>query len=92
MIYLVAGVYEVIGPNMLATQLINAAVGAATAVVVYYTTQLLFNNTHASKTAAILVAFFPSLVLWSSHGLKDGLIIMALAFSILATLRLMEKK
>src|SRR5689334_12458665 len=32
MIYLVAGVYEVVGPNMLAIQLINAAIGAATAV------------------------------------------------------------
>lgn len=91
MIYLVAGVYEVIGPNMLAIQLINAAIGAATAIIVYFTTQILFNNTRASKTAAILVGFFPSLVLWSSQGLKDGLIIMALAFSILATLRLMEK-
>ncbi|HKN84767.1 MAG TPA: hypothetical protein VJW17_15080, partial [Pyrinomonadaceae bacterium] len=34
---------------------------------------------------------FPSLILWSSQGLKDALIILALALSILATLRLMEK-
>lgn len=91
MIYLVAGVYEVIGPNMLAIQLINGAIGAATAVVVYHVTQILFNNTRASRTAAVLVAFFPSMVLWSSQALKDPLIIMALALSILATLRLMEK-
>jgi len=91
MIYLVAGVYEIVGPNMLAVQLINAAIGAATAIVVYHATQTLFNNTRASKTAAVLVGFFPSLVLWSSQALKDGLIIMALALSILATLRLMEK-
>ena len=91
MIYMVAGVYEVIGPNMLAIQLINAAIGAATAIVVYHATQTLFNNTRVSKTAAVLVGFFPSLVLWSSQALKDGLIIMALALSILATLRLMEK-
>ena len=91
MIYLVAGVYEIVGPNMLAVQLINAAIGAATAIVVYHATQTLFNNTRTSKTAAVLVGFFPSLVLWSSQALKDGLIIMALALSILATLRLMEK-
>src|ERR1041385_3653746 len=91
MIYLVAAVYELIGPNMLAIQLINGAIGAATAVVVYHATQTLFNNTRASKTAAVLVAFFPSMVLWSSQALKDPLIIMALALSILATLRLMEK-
>jgi small basic protein len=91
MIYLVAGVYEVIGANMLAIQLINAAIGAATAIVIYYAAQTLFSNIRVSKTAAILVAFFPSLILWSSQALKDGLIIMALALSILATLRLMEK-
>src|ERR1043165_5685062 len=91
MIYLVAAVYELIGPNMLAIQLINGAIGAATAGVVYHATPTLFNNTRASRTAAVLVAFFPSMVLWSSQALKDGLIIMALALSILATLRLMEK-
>ena len=91
MLYLVAAVYEVIGPNMLAIQLINAAVGAATAIVVYYVAQTLFGNVRVSKLSALLVGFFPSLVLWSSQALKDGLIILALALAILATLRLMEK-
>jgi 4-amino-4-deoxy-L-arabinose transferase-like glycosyltransferase len=91
MLYLVAAVYELIGRNMLAVQLINASVGAATAVVVYYSAQQLFSNIRVSRVAAVLVAFFPSLILWSSQALKDGLIIFALAFSILATLRLMEK-
>src|ERR1043165_385588 len=91
MLYLVGGVYEVIGRNMLAIQLINAAVGASTAIVVYYVAQTLFSNSRVSKLAAILVAFFPSLILWSSQALKDGLIILALALAILATLRLMEK-
>lgn len=91
MIYLVAIVYELIGTNMFAIQLVNASIGAATAVIVYYTAQQLFNNVRVSRVAAILVGFFPSLILWSSQGLKDGLIILALALAILATLRLMEK-
>jgi len=91
MLYLVAGVYDVIGYNRLAIQLINASVGASTAVVVYHAAQTLFSNSRVSKVAALLVAFFPSLILWSSQALKDGLIILALALSILATLRLMEK-
>ncbi|HET9525874.1 MAG TPA: glycosyltransferase family 39 protein [Pyrinomonadaceae bacterium] len=91
MLYVVAAVYEVLGANMYAIQLFNASIGASTAVVVYYVTQSLFNNTRVSKLAAVLVAFFPSLILWSSQALKDGLIIMALALCILATLRLMEK-
>ncbi len=91
MLYVVAAVYEVLGANMFAIQLINASVGASTAVVVFYTTQILFGNSRVSKLAALLVAFFPSLILWSSQALKDGLIIMALALCILATLKLMEK-
>jgi 4-amino-4-deoxy-L-arabinose transferase-like glycosyltransferase len=91
MLYVVAAVYELIGANMYAIQLINASIGAATAIVVYYTTQSLFNNVRASKIAALLVAFFPSLILWSSQALKDALIILALALCILATIRLMEK-
>jgi 4-amino-4-deoxy-L-arabinose transferase-like glycosyltransferase len=91
MLYVVAGVYQVVGENRFAVQLINASVGASTAIVVYYVAQTLFNNIRVSRVAAVLVAFFPSLILWSSQALKDGLIILALALGILATLRLMEK-
>ena len=91
MIYLVAGVYKLIGPNMLAIQFINVSVGAATAGIIYEISQSLFNNTRVSKLAAFLTAFFPSLILWSSQALKDGLIVMALALGILATLRLVKQ-
>jgi 4-amino-4-deoxy-L-arabinose transferase-like glycosyltransferase len=91
MLYVVAGVYQVVGENRFAVQLINASVGASTAIVVYYVAQTLFSNIRVSRVAAVLVAFFPSLILWSSQALKDGLIILALALGILATLRLMEK-
>ena len=91
MLYVVAGVYALIGENLYAIQLINASVGASTAIVVYYVAQTLFNNIRVSRLSALLVGFFPSLILWSSQALKDGLIILALALAILATLRLMEK-
>ena len=91
MLYLVAGVYELVGRNLLAVQLVNASIGAATGIVVYHTAMALFSNVRVAKLAGLLVTFFPSLILWSSQALKDGLIILALAMSILATLRLMEK-
>jgi hypothetical protein len=91
MLYLVAGIYAAVGRNLLAVQLVNASIGAVTGVVVYYTAMSLFNNVRVAKLAALLVTFFPSLILWSSQALKDGLIILALSVSILATLRLMEK-
>jgi len=91
MLYLVAGIYYVVGRSLLAVQLVNASIGAATGIVVYNTAMVLFSNKRVAKLAALLVTFFPSLILWSSQALKDGLIILALAISILATLRLMEK-
>jgi len=91
MVYLVALVYQFVGQNRFAIQLVNASVGAAAAVVIYYSAQTLFNNTRVSRIATMLVAFFPSLILWSSQALKDGLIILTLALAILATLRVMEK-
>ena len=91
MLYVVAMVYELVGTNIFAVQLVNASVGSATAILVYYVAQILFNNMRVSRVAAILVAFFPSLILWSSQALKDGLIILALVLCIHATLRLMEK-
>jgi 4-amino-4-deoxy-L-arabinose transferase-like glycosyltransferase len=91
MLYLVAIVYEIIGTNIFAIQLINASAGSATAIIVYHVAQTLFNNTRVSRITAVLVSLFPSLVLWSSQALKDGLIILALVLCILATVRLMEK-
>jgi 4-amino-4-deoxy-L-arabinose transferase-like glycosyltransferase len=91
MLYLVAGIYQLVGRNILAVQLVNASIGAATGIVVYHTAMALFSNKRVAKLAGLLVTFFPSLILWSSQALKDGLIILALAVSILATLRLMEK-
>ena len=91
MLYIVAIVYEVIGQNMFAIQLLNASIGSSTSIVVYSTAQMLFKNKRVSRLTCLLVCFFPSLVLWSSQALKDGLIVLVLALAILCTLRLMEK-
>ena len=91
MVYLVGAVYAVIGRNMLAVQLMNAVFGAASAVVVYLCAQHVFQNSRVARIAGIAVAFYPSLVLWSAQGLKDGPIVFFLAIAILSTLRLGEK-
>src|SRR6185436_19108393 len=91
MIYMVAAVYKLIGRNMLAVQFINAVLGAATAPVIFLVAHSIFGNLRVSKIAGFFVAFFPSLVLWSSQGLKDGPIVFMLALSVLLTLRLGEK-
>ena len=91
MVYYVATIYGLIGRNMLAIQFANSVLGAVTAPMIFLCAQQVFNNTRVAKLAAIAVAFYPSLVLWSSQGLKDGPIVFFLALSILATLKLGEK-
>lgn len=91
MVYLVAAVYTVVGRNMLAMQFVNAVFGAATAIVIYLCAFQVFQNSRVARVAGIAVAFYPSLVLWSAQGLKDGPIVFCLALAILATLKLGEK-
>ncbi|HLR06448.1 MAG TPA: glycosyltransferase family 39 protein [Pyrinomonadaceae bacterium] len=88
MIYMVAVIYKVIGRNMLAIQYVNAVLGAATVPVAYLIGLEIFPNKRTARTCALLSAFFPSLVLWSAQGLKDGPIVFLLTVSMLATLKL----
>lgn len=89
--YFVGLIYFLIGRNPLAVQFINSVIGAATAVVIYLCADRIFQNKKVAAIAAVFVAFFPSLVLWSSQGLKDGPIVFLLAVGIYSTLRLGEK-
>jgi len=91
MIYFVAAIYGLVGRNLLAIQLVNAVVGAVTAVIIFLCAQEVFANSRVARLAGFAVAFYPSLVLWSSQGLKDAPIVFLLALSILATLRLGNK-
>lgn len=91
MVNLIAVVYSIIGRNTLAIQFVNSVIGGATAILVFHCAQHVYKNIRVSKLAAICVAFFPSLVLWSAQGLKDAPIVFFLVLAILASLRLNEK-
>jgi dolichyl-phosphate-mannose-protein mannosyltransferase len=91
MLYIVAAIYAIVGRNMLAVQFFNAVVGAATAPIIFLCARHIFQNIRVAKVAAFCVAFYPSLVLWSSQALKDGPIVFILALTMLATLKLGER-
>ncbi len=91
MIYIVGGIYSVTGVNMLAVQAFSAVLGAATAPVIYLSAMEIFQNRRVARIAGIATACLPSLVLWSSQGLKDGPLVFMLALSMLATLKLSQK-
>ena len=91
MLYVVAAIYSITGRNMLAVQFFNAVVGAATTPVMFLCSHHIFRNLRVARITALFVAFFPSLVLWSSQGLKDAPIVFLLAVAMLATLKLGER-
>jgi len=91
MLYMVAAIYKIVGQNMLATQFVNCVLGAASAPIAYLISIEIFPNRRVARVCALMAAFFPSLVLWSCQGLKDGPIIFLLTLSVLATLKLGEK-
>ena len=91
MIKMVGAVYTIIGRNSLAIQFVNSVIGAATAVLVYYCAQHVYQNSRVARLAAVCVALFPSLVLWSAQGLKDAPVVFFLVLAIYASLRLSQK-
>lgn len=89
--YVVAAVYTLVGRNTLAVQMLNCVLGALTACLTYTCTKNLFNNQRVARLATIMVAVFPSLVLWSSQGLKDGIICFLLVLSMNMVFSLQKK-
>jgi 4-amino-4-deoxy-L-arabinose transferase-like glycosyltransferase len=89
--YYVASIYALVGRNPLAVQFINSIMGAATAPAIYLCARQIFNNQLVARFTGLLTGFFPSLVLWSAQGLKDGPVVFMLAVAMLATLKLGER-
>jgi hypothetical protein len=88
MYYYVAAVYYLIGRNSLALQFINCALGAMSCVLVHRISMLIYPSLRAARAAAIMMAFAPSLIIWSSQLLKDGPITTCILLSALFTLKL----
>jgi 4-amino-4-deoxy-L-arabinose transferase-like glycosyltransferase len=91
MYYMVATIYAVFGRNPLAAQMFSAVVGAATAPAAYICSYRIFHNKRVAKASALIVALFPSLILWSCQLLKDGFIIFLLILAMALVMQLQEK-
>lgn len=89
--YVVGLIYFIFGKNMLAAQFFSSVVGAATAPAIFICSNKIFNNHRVAQISAIIVAIFPSLVLWSCQLLKDGYIIFLLVLIMIAVTQLNEE-
>lgn len=91
MYYWVAGLYSLTGPNMLVVQFANAVIGSAVPILIFEISGTVYGSLEVARKAAVLVAFFPSIVLWSAQGLKDPLILVAICLVICFALSLRER-
>jgi hypothetical protein len=91
MFYYIGSLYYVIGQNALAAQLINCAFGAAACITVYKITQIVYPHKRVARTASLLMALSPSMILWSSQLLKDAPIVLCLCLCCLYALKLRDR-
>jgi 4-amino-4-deoxy-L-arabinose transferase-like glycosyltransferase len=89
-IYFVGSIYYVLGRNQLFVQFLNGLMGGLTVLVIYAIALRLFDRA-AARWAAILMAFFPQVVFWSTGMYKDPAILLCIALAMYAVLRLRER-
>jgi hypothetical protein len=91
MFYFAAGIYTVVGRNILAAQSVCAVFGAAIAPASYFCAAKVFDNKRVAELSAIFAALFPAFVVWSGQLLKDGLMVLLLVIAMTMILSLQEK-
>jgi 4-amino-4-deoxy-L-arabinose transferase-like glycosyltransferase len=79
-------VYYLFGHDVVGPKLLNCLFGALTVVVMYALAKEL-GGARAGWFAAVLAAFFPSLVLWSILNLKDALTVLLITITMLGGLK-----
>ena len=78
-VYIETAVFYVIGPKALAVELLNAAMGGVLVTFAFEIARRVFGDLRAAVVTAILVALYPSLILWSALNLKDALALLLIA-------------
>jgi 4-amino-4-deoxy-L-arabinose transferase-like glycosyltransferase len=89
-VYYVASIYFFFGRNQLLVQFLNATTGSLTVLVIYAITRRLFGPEPA-RWSALFMAFFPQMLFWSAGMYKDPTVLLCIALSMYAVLRLRER-
>src|SRR6266705_2212170 len=93
MFYWVAAGYTVLGRSPFLLTVVQIVVVSLIPVLVYKTARLLFDSIPVARYAALMTAFFPSMIIWSSMLLKDSIVIFLFCVTVFFSLKLqMENK
>ncbi len=88
-VYYIGAIYYVFGRNQLLVQLLNATIGSLTVLVIYSIGRRLF-GTEVARWSALFMAFFPQMLFWSAGMYKDPAVLLCIAVSMFAVLRLRD--
>jgi 4-amino-4-deoxy-L-arabinose transferase-like glycosyltransferase len=88
-VYLESAIFYVIGPEPLVPIFLNGVMALVIGMLAYDVARRLFGRSPAIVALAV-VAFFPSLVLWSSLNLKDVLVVLLAVTCLWALVRFHE--
>ena len=84
-------IYSIVGKEVISVQLFIASLGAVTAPVTYLCAYQIYKNQRTATIAGYIVALMPSMILWSSIILKDGLMVLFLVLAMYSSSKLQEK-
>jgi hypothetical protein len=85
--YFIGTIYYVIGVTPFVPVLFNCLFGALVALPVFRITRDLHSR-EAARVAALLVVFFPSVLLWSTMLLRDSLVILIMLMIVVTVMEL----
>lgn len=88
---LIATIYSVFGRVPILVNFVGDVLGAGTAVLVHSIGWHIFRNRTTARVAALLTAFFPAMLIWSSQIMKDGYVVFFVVLTMLLLIRLQEK-
>jgi hypothetical protein len=91
MFYWVAALYTVFGHSLILASTVQCIITSLAPVLTYKICCKLYNSTRTARYAALLAAFLPSMVLWSSLLLKDPLVLLLVCSCVLFTLKLQQE-
>src|SRR5436309_9493134 len=88
MFYWVAAGYTILGRSPFLLTVVQIVVVSLIPVLVYKTARLLFESIAVARYAALMTAFFPSMIIWSSMLLKDSIVIFLFCVTVFFSLKL----
>ncbi len=91
MYYWVAILYTIVGHSQSVATAIQCSVVSFTPLLTYKISLLLYGSKKAARYAALLVAFLPSMVIWSCLLMKDPLIVFLLCLTVFSILKVQKE-